>query len=232
MRTADTEFASAKQRLLLLGLSEQRVNGLRSASQISSEFALTAPVSGTVTNRAVNQGETIEANKELLKVTNLSAVWVIVQIYEKDLGKMRVGSGASVTTDAYPGKLFRGQVTYIDPNINQETRTAQVRVALENPGQIFKIGMYVNVTFGALGTGEMTAPVIPSAAVQNMNNSQIVFTATDKPNVFIMKTVRLGTENNGQFVVLEGLNVGDKIVTNGSFLLRAELLKQNPTHQH
>ncbi|CAN5485573.1 hypothetical protein BH10ACI1_BH10ACI1_28250 [soil metagenome] len=228
LRAAETEFASAKQRLLLLGLSEQRVNALRSVSQISSELPLTAPVSGTITSRTVNLGETIEANKELLKVTNLSAVWVVAQIFEKDLGKMRVGSGASVTTDAYPAKLFRGQVTYIDPNINQETRTAQVRVVLENPGQIFKIGMYVNVSFGALGTGEITAPVIPATAVQNIDNRPIVFAATDKPNVFKAKLVRLGTETNGQYIVLEGLNVGDRIVVEGSFLLRAELLKQNP----
>lgn len=232
LRTAESELANAKQRLLLLGLSEQRVNALRSPQQISAEVALPAPVSGTVTNRSVNQGEVVEANKELMKVTNLSTVWVIAQVYEKDLGRMRTGSGASVTTDAYPGKVFRGQVTYIDPNINQETRTAQARVEIENPGQIFKIGMYVNVSFGALGTGEMTAPVIPSAAVQNMNNRQMVFAATDQPNVFVMKPVRLGAETGGRYVVLEGLSVGDRVVTEGSFLLRAESLKQNPAHQH
>lgn len=232
LRTSESELASARQRLLLLGLPEQKVNSLRSVSQISAEIALPAPVSGTITSRVVNQGEVVEANKELMRVTNLSTVWVIAQIYEKDLGRMRVGSGASVTTDAYPGRLFRGQVTYIDPNINQETRTAQARVELENPGQILKIGMYVGVSFGALGTGEMTAPVIPSAAVQNMNNRQMIFVATDQPNVFVMKTVRLGTENNGRYVVLEGLSVGERIVTEGSFLLRAELLKQNPAHQH
>lgn len=232
LRTAESELANARQRLILLGLSEGRVNALRTPSQISSEITLTAPVSGTITSRAVNQGEVVESNKELMKVTNLSSVWVIAQVYEKDLGKMRTGSGASVTSDAFQGKLFRGQVTYIDPNINQETRTAQVRVELENPGQMFKIGMYVNVSFGALGTGEMTVPVIPTTAVQNMKEQKIVFATTDKPNVFVMKPVRLGSETNGQYVVLEGLNVGDKIVTEGSFLLRAEMLKQNPTHQH
>lgn len=233
LRTAESELASARQRLLLLGLSEQKINSLRSPSQIASEIALPAPVSGTITAREVNQGETVEANKELMKVTDLSSVWIIAQVYEKDLGKIRTGSGASVTTDAYPGKLFRGQVTYIDPQINQETRTGQVRIELENPGQIFKIGMYVNASFGALGTGEMTAPVVAAAAVQNMNNGQIVFLATDKPNIFVMKPVRLGAETGGgQYVVLEGLNVGDRIVTEGSFLLRAEMLKQNPAHQH
>jgi RND family efflux transporter MFP subunit len=230
LRTAESDLSAAKQRLILLGLSEQRVNALRSPSQISSELAVTAPVSGTVTSRSINQGEVIEANKELMKVTNLSTVWVIAQVYEKDLARIQTGSGASVTTDAFPGKLFRGQVSYIDPNINQETRTAQARVELENPGQVFKIGMYVNVSFGAMGTGEMTAPVIPAAAVQTINNQQTVFLATDKPNVFVLRNVRLGTENNGRYIVLEGLNVGDRIVVEGSFLLRAELFKQDPTH--
>lgn len=227
-QTAESDLATAKQRLLLLGLSLQRVNSLRSPSQITSEIALTAPVSGTITKRMVNQGEVVEANKELMRVTNLSSVWAIAQVYEKDLSLLREGSGASVTTDSYPGRLFRGHITYIDPNINQETRTAQVRVELENPGQLLKIGMYVNVAFGSMGTAERTMPMIPASAVQNMNDKQVVFVVTEKPNVFTVKQVRLGKENNGQFIVLEGLNVGDKIVADGSFLLRAELLKQMP----
>jgi RND family efflux transporter MFP subunit len=229
-QTAESHLATARQRLLLLGLSRQRVDSLRSPSQITSEIALTAPVAGTITKRDANQGEVVEANKELMRVTNLGTVWVIAQVYEKDLGFLRAGSGASVTTAAYPDRLFRGQVTYIDPNINPETRTSQVRVELENPGQILKIGMYVNVAFGSMGVAERTMPMIPASAVQNMNDKQVVFAATDKPNVFTVKSVRLGKENNGRFTVLEGLNVGDRVVTDGSFLLRAEILKQNPTH--
>ena len=156
---------------------------------------------------------------------------MIAQVYEKDLARLQTGSGASVTSDAYPQKLFRGRVSYIDPNLNQETRTAEARVELDNPGQIFKIGMYVNVAFGSMGTAEKTMPVIPSAAVQNLGNRQIAFAATDDPKRFILKPLRLGVENGGRFVVLEGLNVGDKIVTDGSFLLRAEWLKQHPNNQ-
>lgn len=230
-QAAESDLAAAKQRLLLLGLSPQRVNALHAPSQIISEIALTAPIAGTITKREVNQGEVVEANKELMRVTNLANVWVVAQVYEKDLSLIRTGSGASVTTDAYPGKLFRGHVTYIDPNIAPETRTAQVRIELDNPGQILKIGLYVNVAFGSLGTAERTMPMIPAGAVQNMNDKQVVFIATDKPNVFTAKSVRLGKENNGHFVVLEGLNVGDRIVTEGSFLLRAELLKQRPGAQ-
>ena len=229
-QTAESDLVTARQRLLLLGLSPQKVNSLRSPSQITSEIALIAPISGTITKRDVNAGEVVEANKELMRVTNLASVWVIAQVYEKDLSLLREGSGASVTTDAYPGRLFRGQVTYIDPNISPETRTAQIRVELDNPGQVLKIGMYVNVAFGSMGTAERTVPTVPSSAVQNMNDKQVVFVTTAKPNIFAVKSVRLGKENNGRFVVLEGLNVGDKIVTDGSFLLRAEILKQNLTH--
>lgn len=228
LRTAESDLAATKQRLILLGLSQDRVNSLHSPSQITSEVAVSSPVSGTVTARSVNPGETIEANKELGRVTNLSTVWVIAEVYEKDLAGIHIGSGASVTSEAYPNRLFRGHVTYIDPNIKPETRTAQVRVELENPGQILKIGMYVNVAFGSTGAAERTMPVIPSSAVQNVNNRQIVFVATDDPNKFILRQVRLGSESSGQYAVLEGLHVGDRIITEGSFLLRAEWLKQHP----
>jgi RND family efflux transporter MFP subunit len=231
LRNAESELASNRQKLLLYGASPQRISSLRSVSQINSEIAVPAPISGTVTSRTINQGEVIEANKELLRITDLSSVWVIAQIYEKDLARLRTGSGASVTTDAYPNQVFRGQVTYIDPRLDEATRTAQVRVELENPNRALKIGMYVRVAFGALGQAEQTAPMIPASAVQNLGNQQVVFVAASEPNVFEMRSVRLGAGTSGQYQVSEGLNVGEKIVTSGSFLLRAEWLKQHPGNQ-
>lgn len=228
LKAAESELANLRQRLLLLGLSSQRVSALRSSSQVSSQVSLPAPASGAVTSRTVNSGEVIEANQELLRITDLSSVWVVAQVYEKDLGKIHVGSGASITTDAYPGRVFRGQVSYVDPKIDTQTRTAQARIELANPGQQLKIGMYVNVAFASLGGAESTAPMVPVGAVQNLGNQQVVFVATSDPNVFAMRTVRLGPETNGLYQVLEGLNVGDRIVTKGSFLLRAEWLKMNP----
>jgi len=192
LKAAESELANLRQRLLLLGLSSQRVSALRSTSQISSEVSIPAPASGTVTSRTVNSGEVIEANKELLRVTDLSSVWVVGQVYEKDLGKVHIGSGASITTDAYPGRVFRGQVSYVDPKVDPQTRTAQARIELANPGQQLKIGMYVNVAFAALGGGGSTVALLPGAAVQNMNNQQVVFVATSDPSVFAMRPVRLG----------------------------------------
>ena len=225
LKSSQAELASIKQKLQVLGLPAQKVNALTSTAQISSELPITSPVSGTVTARKVNQGEVVAANAELLTVTNLSTVWVIGQVYEKDLSKLRVGSGASVTTDAYPGEVFRGNISYIDPNLDQNTRTAQIRIELPNEREKFKVGMYVNIAFANLGGSENTVPTIPIEAVQTVNNQQIVFLATGNPNIFIMKPVKIGAESNGLYPVLEGLFVGDKVVTEGSFLLRSEWQK-------
>ncbi len=226
-REAETNVANLRQKLLLLGLSPQRIDSFNATSQISSEVTVTAPSSGTLTSRSVNPGEVIEANKELMRVTDLSTVWVVSQVYEKDLATVRVGSGASVNSDAYPGRVFRGRVSYVDPKIDTPSRTAQVRIELANPGQVLKIGMYVNVAFGALGAAEKTTPVVPKNAVQTVGNQQFVFVAGEKPNEFVLRPVRLGPESNGFYPVLEGLNAGERIVTEGSFLLRAEWLKQH-----
>ena len=161
LRSTESEVANIRQRLLLLGLSSQRINGLRWSSQISSEVSVPSPVSGTLTSRAVNPGAVIEANKELMRVTDLSSVWVVGQVYEQDLAKVHIGSGASITADAYPSRVFRGQVSYVDPKLDPQTRTAQVRLELANPGQQLKIGMYVNVSFTALGGAQSTTAVVP-----------------------------------------------------------------------
>ncbi|MBK8148501.1 MAG: efflux RND transporter periplasmic adaptor subunit [Acidobacteria bacterium] len=225
LRNAESERASVRERLLLYGMSPARVDALRSISQITSEIAVTAPISGTVTSRTANPGEVVEANKELARVTDLSEVWVVAQVFEQQLPRLAVGSGASVTVEAFPDKLFRGRVAYIDPKLDEATRTAQVRVELANPERILKLGMYVRVAFGALGDAERTMPVVPASAVQNIGGRQIVFVATEDKSKFELRAVRLGPETNGRMTVLEGLQVGDRIVTEGSFMLRAEWQK-------
>jgi len=185
-----------------------------------------------VISRSSTPGEVIPAEKEILRIADLSSVWVIGQVYEKDLGKVVVGSGAGITSDAYPGRVFRGRVSYVDPTLDPATRTAQARIELANPGHLLKIGMFIKVAFAALGS-ESTTPVIPKGAVQNINNQQVVFVETTTPNTYAMRPVRLGPEVNGQYPVIEGLTVGERVVTDGSFLLRAEWLKMNPTtHSH
>ncbi len=122
-------------------------------------------------------------------------------------------------------------MSYVDPKVDLQTRTVQARIELANPGQQLKIGMYVNVAFAALGGAESSVPIVPVAAVQNISNRQAIFVATSDPSVFVMRFVRLGPESNGYYPVLEGVGVGDRVVTEGSFMLRAEWLKSHPSGQ-
>lgn len=231
LKKAEAEMAAQRQRLLLLGLTPQRVAALRGPAQVSSEISLPAPTGGTVISRAANPGEVVEANKELLRVADLSNVWVVGQVFERNLARVRTGSGASVTSEAYPGRIWRGRVTYVDPQLDPATRTAQVRVEVANPGQALKLGMFVNVGFGALGTAEATAPTVHASAVQTIGGRTVVFLATEDPGAYVMRPVRLGAEAAGRYPVLEGLHVGDRVVTDGSFMLRAEWLKLHPEGQ-
>lgn len=229
LRSMQADVAAQRERLLVLGLPKRSVDSLNSPSQISSLLPVTAPISGTLTERMVNGGETVSANSKLGTVTDLSSVWVIGQVYEKDLGDVRTGSGASVRTDSYPGEIFRGTVTYVDPSVDERTRTAQVRVEIANPGRKLKLGMYVNIAFATIGGSERTAPLVPKAAVQTVGAETFVFLATEDPTVFTMRQIRIGEEVDDSFPVLEGIFVGDKVVTTGSFMLRAEWLKTNPS---
>ncbi|MGI8670496.1 MAG: efflux RND transporter periplasmic adaptor subunit, partial [Aridibacter sp.] len=229
VRNQQADIASVREKLLVLGLSKQRVNSLNSPSQISSNLPIPSPISGTITERIANQNEVVSMNSKLAQVTDLSTVWVIGQVYEKDLGKLQIGSGASITSEAFPGEVFRGQISYIDANLDEKTRTAQVRIEIPNPDQKLKVGQYVNVAYSRIGnSSEKTAPLVPKDAVQNIGNQQVVFQATDDPKTFILRPLKLGQEKENAYPVREGIFVGDKVVTDGSFLLRAEWLKTNP----
>ena len=228
VRNMQSDIASVREKLLVLGLPRRRVNSLNSPRQISANLSITSPITGTITERIANVNEVVSMNGKIAEVTDLSTVWVIGQVYEKDLGKMRVGSGASIMSDAYPGELFRGQISYIDPTLDEKTRTAQVRIELPNPNQKLKIGQYVNVAYSRIGNAaEKTAPIVSKDAVQTIGNQKIVFQATDDPKTFILRPIKVAHEKEESYPVIEGIFVGDRVVTNGSFLLKAEWLKTN-----
>ena len=132
-----------------------------------------------------------------------------------------------------PNELVTFGLERVDPQLDETTRTGKVRIEVANPGRELKLGMYVHVAFGALGNMERTVPIVPKDAVQNINGQQIVFVPTNDPNAFELRPVRLGSESGGRYQVIEGLQVGDKIVASGSFALRAEFLKiQQSSEQH
>jgi len=228
LRSSELEVVSLRQRLMLLGLSAQRINALSPSLPVRSDVSLLAPLSGVVVSRSINPGEIVQANTEVLRIADLSSVWVVAQVYEKDMASIRVGGQARIKASAYPDRVFPGKITYVDPNLDTTTRTAQIRIETANPGQKLKLGMYVDVEFVGTRTAATTGPVVPANAVQTINNQRIVFVPGDGAGIFLLRPVRVGDESNGRILVLEGLSAGERVVTEGSFFLRAEWLKLHP----
>jgi cobalt-zinc-cadmium efflux system membrane fusion protein len=229
-KAAQARVFSARQRLILFGMNQKEVDALRDTDQVRSLINVTAPSSGTIINRAINPGEVVGMGKEMFRIADLSTVWVIGQIYEKDFAAVRLGTPVHVTTPSYPGKTFSGRVSYIEPQVEPQTRTAGVRIEVANPAGVLKLGMFVDVSFSAIPVaGGQPVVVVPRAAVQVIGTKQVVFIATDRPSTFVQRQVSAGPEVNGLVPIYSGVRAGERVVTEGSFLLRAESLKINPT---
>jgi cobalt-zinc-cadmium efflux system membrane fusion protein len=215
-----TEVAAARQRLLLLGLTATQVDRLQDASHIVSEVAVTSPADGTILARNVNPGQVVGAGHELLTVADLRTVWVIGDLYEKDFAAVRVGTPATIVVPAAAGMTLRGRVAYIDPRVEPATRTAKVRVEVPNREGVLRLGMFVQMTF-RVTFGERRA-LVPRAAVQSIGSRTVVYVATEDEGRFVETTVTLGPSAGDAVQVLAGVKPGDRVVTEGSFFLRAE----------
>src|SRR5215813_10839905 len=217
----ETEVAAAQQRLLLLGLSQEGVARLETASQVVSEVTVTSPADGLVITRSVNPGQVITAGQELFVVTDLSTVWAIGDLYERDFSRVRVGSPATITIPSTRDRVLKGRVAYIDPRVDPATRTAKVRVEVPNRGGDLRLGMFVTVSIET-GTTERTT-VVPRAAVQTIGDRSVVYVpAEGEEGRFVECAVKLGAPTGDLVPVLDGLKPGEKVVTDGSFFLRAE----------
>ena len=224
--TARVDLRHIRQSLVTLGahLTEsERENPRENISLVRVYSA----VSGTITERQVNVGSGIQAGTPLFTVANISTVWVIANVPEAQLANLRVGTPAEVRSTAIGGRVVAGRVNYIDPRLNEETRTGRVRVELANPGERLKSGMFVEVGFQA-GTGAASGEelVIPSTAVQRIGDRMVVFIPKEgEEGTFTVRDVELGGEVEGYHRVLNGLKLGDKVVTKGSFILKTQLMK-------
>jgi RND family efflux transporter MFP subunit len=221
-----TEVEAARQRLQLLGLSAEQVRALTSPSQVISNIVVPAPIAGVITSRSANLGQVVAMGQELLSVTDLSEVWVVGDLYEQDFRTVRVGSEAAITTSAYPGLTLHGRVSYIDPRVDPQARTAKARIEVSNADGRLRLGMYVSVNFTTPGVSTV---VVPRSAVQAIGERQVVFVpAGNEDGKFIQRQVRLGSPIGDNYSVLSGLKLGETVVTEGSFFLRAEVLRNAP----
>src|SRR5262249_26557006 len=220
----ETEVESARQKLLLLGLTGEQTARLTDASQIVSELPVTAPADGVVIGRSVNAGQVVGAGQELFVVTDLATVWIIGDLYEKDFAAVRMGTPASISLPSAPGRTIRGRVAYIDPRVDPATRTAKVRVEVPNQDGALRLGMFVEVT---LDGGTTRAPgLVPRAALQSIGSPTRPGQATAEEGRFVERTVETGTTTGEHVEIVHGLEPGERVATEGSFYLRAEAGRQ------
>jgi membrane fusion protein, heavy metal efflux system len=222
-----TEVEAARQRLILLGMSKKQVDGLKHPHQVMADVVVPAPIAGVITSRTANLGQVVGMGDELFVVTDLSEVWVVGDLYEQDFSRVRVGSEATLTTPAYPELRLQGRVSYIDPRVDLQTRTAKARVEVPNPDGQLRLGMYMTATFSTSSGAPVV--VVPRAAVQTIGGRQVVFVAApDEEGKFLQRRVELGPLAGESYPVRQGLQPGEVVVTEGSFFLRAESVRNAP----
>lgn len=196
-------------------------------SQNISLVSLRAPASGTVIERFVNAGAGVQSGTTLFTLSNLETVYVIANVPEAQIGSLREGTPAEIRSAALGQGAITGRISYIDPRLSEETRTARARIEVPNPGERLKTGMFVEVGFQtSTGAGAGQELMVPSAAVQRDGERTIVFVPKDnEPGAFEVRAVELGDETQGYHRVISGLRVGERVVTNGSFTLKTQLKK-------
>ena len=218
---------SLRSHLVLLGMPAPGIDALLPGREIEATANVPAPIAGVITERAANVGLNVDTATKVFTVVDLSSVWVVGALYERDFSRVRVGSSASVTTTAYPSLVRQGRVSYIDPQVSPDTRTARVRVEVPNPHQELRLGMYADLEVAATANGQ--AAMVPRSAVQSVGNHQTVYVANPTgPGKFTEREVHLGDASGGQVEVVSGVQPGEQVVSKGSFFIRAEVNRRQP----
>ena len=210
---------SSLARLRNWGLSAEQVTALMRTGQSHRTISYPSPVSGVVTEKKALQGMRFMPGDMLYQVTDLSSVWVIADVFEQDIGSIRLGAKAAVTTTAYPNKVFDGRVTYIYPTLKTETRTAAVRVELANPGLLLKPAMFAQVEFAM--DAKVPVLTVPDSAVIDSGTRRIVLVQLAQGR-FEPREVEVGGRGLNFVEVTKGVLEGEQVVVAANFLIDAE----------
>jgi Cu(I)/Ag(I) efflux system membrane fusion protein len=230
-----TLINAARQRLTLLGLPESQIANVVESRKAQRTASIVAPVGGVVTELNVREGQQTASGMPLMRVADLSRIWILIDIPEAQASVVRAGSGAQARLRALPGRTFDGEVTYVYPQLDPTTRTIRARVAIDNPRAELKPGMFADVTLGDGTRSE--ALVVPSEAVIRTGTRTVVIVA-EGPGSYRPVAVEAGSDVGADTVILAGLEAGQKVVVSGQFLLDSEANLQGAfdrlegKHQH
>lgn len=215
---ADEMIAASRRRLELWGLTPHQIDTIAASDQPQINLTIFSPASGIVTERKVTQGQYINAGDVLYTVTDLSRIWVKADVYETDLPQVHVGQAVEITSESAPGAKLRGRVGFLEPMVNAQTRTTVARIEVSNPGMRLRPGMFVQVRFAISGEHSLA---VQRSAVVDTGTRKLVYVAKGN-GVFEAHEVQLGPVADGYYPVLAGLRDGDRIVSEGNFLLDSQ----------
>ena len=209
---------SSRERLSQWDIPPEEIVRLETTGQVAETIEIHSPVSGYITERNALPNLMVQLDTRLYTIADLSSVWVLAQVFQNDLGRVKVGSPASLTVDSYPGRVFRGRVDFIYPDVDMTTRTARARLVFSNSQLTLSPGMFVNVSMDVRLGKQL---VIPVGGVLQSGSRQIVF--VDRGSGYLEpRQVQLGPQANDEYVVLKGLRAGEHIVTSANFLIDSE----------
>jgi RND family efflux transporter MFP subunit len=209
---------AATERLQQWGVPQTEIARLESTGQVQQELEVDSPASGYITERNALPSVAVQPEMRLYTIADLSTVWVQAQVFQDDLGRIKVGDPATLAVNTFPGRSFRGRVDFIYPQVDADTRTAKVRVIFSNPDLQLKPGMFVNV---ALKVPLGNQVVVPASGVLQSGTREIAF--VERSDGYIEpREVQLGARVGDDFIVLRGLKAGEQIVTSANFLIDSE----------
>lgn len=214
---------AAKEKLRLWKISEEQIQTVMREKNPVANIEIKANSSGIVINKRVSQGNYIQPGEVLFELADLSVVWVIFDAYETDLPFISVGDMVHFSIQAVPGKMYMGKVAFVDQVVNSMSRTAGVRVVLNNPNRILKPGMYASALIKAPLKNYPDDLIVPETAVLWTGKRSLVYVRDphSETPAFIMKEVELGPFLGDSYVILSGLKAGEEVVTNGVFSIDA-----------
>ena len=214
-------YRAVRNKLQLWKLSDKQIDEIEAKGKVQEFFPIYATLSGTVTEKIINEGDYIKQGQPLYRIADLGSVWAVLDAYENQISMLREGQTLRIASNAYPGKTFESTIDFIDPILNTTNRTTRVRAVLKNTDGKLKPGMFIKASVGVDLKTENTI-TIPRSAVMWTGTRSVVYVQPqpDQP-VFELREIELGREMNDTYTVLAGLDPGERIVTQGTFTIDA-----------
>jgi cobalt-zinc-cadmium efflux system membrane fusion protein len=221
--TEQAGVRAATMRLRAIGLSAVDIDELE-RRDAGGRVPMRAPIGGTVIERKVTLGQAVERATDAFKIADTSKVWVTLDLYEKDVGRVHVGQEVEMWTDARPGESFRGHVAFIVPVIDEATRTAKVRLEVPNPAGALRAGQLVTARVLADAKRDVAEVLaVPRSAIEQLEGKTVVFVRNG--SAFERRAVLTGSSGGDRVEIRKGLAPGEEVAVEGAFLLKSELLR-------